>query len=79
MEVFLQDQRQRAGQLRDLGTARLIECADAALARMLASDFQLRGKVHVAGERWLVFRSEDEAAVRCGLRRLDHIVPPQRG
>jgi hypothetical protein len=79
VEVFLRDQRERAGRLRDLGTARLMECADAALAQMLASDSQLRGKVHVAGERWLVFRSEDEAAVRRGLRRLGHIVPPQRG
>jgi hypothetical protein len=79
VEVFLQDQRERAGRLRDLGAARLIECADAALARILASDPQLRGKVYVAGERWLVFRSEDEAAVRRGLRRLGHILPPQRG
>jgi hypothetical protein len=79
VEVFLKDQRQRAGRLRDLGTARLIECADAPLARMLASDSQLRGKVHLAGERWLVFRSEDETAVRRGLRRLGHIVPPERG
>jgi hypothetical protein len=79
VEVLLQDQRERAGRLRDLGTARLIECADAALARMLASDSQLRGKVPVAGERWRVFRSENEAAVRRGLRRLGHIVPPQRG
>jgi hypothetical protein len=77
--VFLQDQRDRAGRLRDLGMARLFECADTELARMLASDSQLRGKVHVAGERWLVFRSEDEGAVRRGLRRLGHIVPPQRG
>lgn len=79
VEVFLQDQRERAGRLRDLGMARLIECADAALAQLLASDPQLRGKVHVAGERWLVFRSEDETAVRRSLRRLGHVVPPQRG
>jgi hypothetical protein len=79
VEVFLWDQRERAGRLRDLGTARLIECADAALAGMLAGDPQLRGKVHLAGERWLVFRPDDEAAVRRGLRRLGHVVPPQRG
>ena len=67
------------GRLRDLGMVRVIECAAAALAGMLAGDPQLRGKVHLAGERWLVFRIEDEAAVRRGLRRLGHIVPPQRG
>jgi hypothetical protein len=77
--VFLQDQRERAGRLRDLGTARLLECADAALAQMLAGDPQLRGKLHLAGEHWLVFRTEDETAVRRGLRRLGHIVPPQHG
>jgi hypothetical protein len=78
VEVFLQDQRERAGRLRDLGMARLIECADAALAQMLANDPQLRGKCHIAGERWLVFRTEDEAAVRRGLRRLGHVLPPPR-
>src|SRR5207245_844308 len=41
-EVFFRDQRERASRLRDLGTARLIECADAALAQMLAADSQLR-------------------------------------
>lgn len=79
VEVFLKDQRARAGRLRDLGTARVLECADAALARELAHDSQLRGKCRVAGERWLVFRVEEEAAVRRGLRRLGHIVPPPRG
>jgi hypothetical protein len=42
-------------------------------------DPQLRGKVQVAGERWLVLRNEDEPAVRRGLRRLGHILPPQPG
>jgi hypothetical protein len=79
VEVFLNDQRERAGRLRDLGMARLIECADAAQAELLARDSQLRGKCHLAGERWLVFRSEDETAVRRGLRRLGYILPPQRG
>ena len=45
---------------------------------MLARDLQLRGKCHMAGERWLVFRIEDEAAVRRTLRRLGHALPPQR-
>ncbi len=78
VSVFLQEQRGRANRLRDLGTARLIECADAALAQMLARDSQLRGKCHVAGERWLVFQIEDETTVRRGLRRLGYVLPPQR-
>lgn len=76
--VFLKDQRESAGRLRDLGMTRLIECADPALARMLVGDSQLRGKCHLAGDRWLVFRTEDEAVVRRGLRRLGHILPPPR-
>lgn len=78
VEVFLRDQRDRAGRLRDLGTARLMECTDAAFAQMLANDPQLRGKCHIAGERWLVFQIEDEATVRRGLRRLGHVLPPPR-
>jgi hypothetical protein len=78
VQVFLDDLRQRAGQLRDLGLARLIECADATVAQMLANDPQLRGKCQLAGERGLVFRTGDEAAVRRGLRRLGYILPPPR-
>jgi hypothetical protein len=78
VEVFLKDQRESASRLHDLGMARLLECNDPALARMLAGDPQLRGKCHLAGDRWLMFRIEDEAVVRRGLRRLGHILPPRR-
>ncbi len=77
VRVFLDDLRGRAGQLRDRGLVRLVECADATLADMLAADPQLRGKCQRAGERSLVFRPEDESAVRKALRRLGHILPPQ--
>jgi hypothetical protein len=76
VEVLLCDLKKRAGQLRDLGQARLIECADGALAMLLANDPQLRHKCQQAGERWLVFRAEDETAVRRALRRLGHVLPP---
>ncbi len=51
VQVFLDDLQRRAGRLRDVGAARLVECADPALARMLAHDPQLAGKCHHAGER----------------------------
>lgn len=76
--VFLDDLRRRAGRLRDLGTARVIECADAETARMLAADPLLREKCQLAGDRQLVFRMDDEAAVRKALRRLGHILAPPR-
>jgi hypothetical protein len=44
---------------------------------LLANDSQLRGKCTLAGERWLVFRQEDETAVRRALKRLGHVLPPQ--
>lgn len=77
VQVFLDDLRQRAGQLHDRGLVRLVECADAGVARQLAADPQLRGKCQLAGECGLVFRSGDETAVRRSLRRLGYILPPQ--
>jgi len=76
VRVLLADLEERAGRLRDLGTARLIECADAETARLLASDRQLGKVCHLAGERRLVFRAEDEAAVRARLRKLGYVLPP---
>ncbi len=76
VRVLLADLGERAGRLRDLGTARLLECADAGTARLLADDRQL-GKVgYRAGERLLVSRAEAEAAVRARLRKLGYVVPP---
>ncbi|MCA1684937.1 MAG: hypothetical protein LC745_02910 [Planctomycetia bacterium] len=52
------------------------ECADAETARLLASDRRLGNVCHPAGERLLVYRAEDEAAVRARLRKLGFVVPP---
>ena len=67
VEVFLDDLEEKAGQLADLGAARLIACRDADVARTLAHDRRLRNLCQLAGERHLVFRAADEAAVRRGL------------
>jgi hypothetical protein len=77
VESFLSDRRDHVGQLRDLGTARVIECADATVAQLLVNDRRLRGVCQLAGERQLVFRAADEAAVRRGLRQLGYVLPPQ--
>ena len=68
--------REWAGRLRDPGLARPIEGADAETARLLAGDRRLGKMCHLAGERLLVFRAEDEAAVRARLRKLGYVVPP---
>jgi hypothetical protein len=78
VEVFLDDLRRRAGQLRDAGLVRRIECADAETARLLASDSQLRGKCELAGDRGLVFAVKDETTLRRALRRLGFVLPPQQ-
>jgi hypothetical protein len=73
--TLLADLRQRAGRLRDKGTVRMIECADAETARMLVLDPKLKTLCLLAGGRSLVFRDADETAVRNQLRKLGFVVP----
>jgi hypothetical protein len=73
---FLADLQARAGQVRDLGAARLLECADPATARLLVHDRRLRGLCDLAGERRLVFQATDEAAVRKAIKELGYVLPP---
>ena len=77
-EVFLHDLQDKMGQLEDLGAARLIGCKDAVVARTLASDRRLRNICQLAGERHLVFKASDEAAVRRALKEVGHVLPPPR-
>jgi hypothetical protein len=74
--VFLDDLEEKAGLLENLGAARLVACKDAVVARTLANDRRLRGLCQLAGERHLVFRASDEAAVRRALKELGHVLPP---
>jgi hypothetical protein len=76
VEVFLADMEAKSGQLRDLGAARLIECADATVAQILVNDRKLKKLCQLAGDRYLVFRAADEAAVRRTLRELGYVLPP---
>ena len=78
VEVFLDDLEAKGGQIEDLGAARLLGCKDTIVARMLAADRRLRGMCQVAGERHLVFRASDEAAVRKALKELGYVLPPPR-
>jgi hypothetical protein len=78
VEVFLADLAHKAGQLEDQGTARLVTCVDAHVARVLANDRRLRKLCYLAGERHLVFRAAVEAAVRRALRELGYVLPPPR-
>jgi hypothetical protein len=73
--TLLADLKQRAGQLRDKGAVHMIECADAETARLLVLDPKLRSLCLPAGERNLVFRESDQAAVRAQLRKLGYVLP----
>ena len=53
----------------------MIECADAETARLLALDPKLKSLCLLAGDRNLVFRESDEAAVRARLRKLGYVLP----
>ena len=66
----------RAGRLRNLGIVRLIECADPALATLIAGDRRLRGKCQLVGDRHLAVTVEREPEFRKALRALGYIFPP---
>ena len=78
VEVFLDDLTEKAGQLEDLGIARLIACASAHVAQLIAHDRRLRTLCQVAGERQIVFRASDETTVRRVLKELGYVLPPPR-
>ncbi|HLN33282.1 MAG TPA: helicase-associated domain-containing protein [Gemmataceae bacterium] len=73
--IFLQDMENRTGKLRDVGTVRIIECADVATAQLLGNERRLRGMCELAGERSLIFRPAKENAVRRALRDLGYAIP----
>jgi hypothetical protein len=77
-QVFLDDLAEKAGQVEDLGAARLLACKNAVVAQTLASDRRLRGLCQLAGECHLVFRAADETAIRRSLRELGYVLPPPR-
>lgn len=72
---FLDDMAHRAGRLQDQGSARLIECADAALAALIANDTRTKPYCLLAGERHLAVPAESETRFRSALRRLGYSLP----
>lgn len=81
---FLADLQTRATSLQDLGSARLIRCADAALAAQIASDSRTKAycfladqpKAAVAGQAsYLVVPAETETKFRNGLKKLGYSLP----
>jgi hypothetical protein len=73
---LLADVEGRAGQVRDLGLLRVIECADSAVATLLSRDRTLRGLCSRIGERHLLLDPASEPKARTALRKLGYPVGP---
>lgn len=75
VEQFLADVKSRTGSLQDLGTARLIECNDPALAVLIANDSRTKKYCFLAGERRLVVPLESETRFHRALQKLGYSLP----
>ena len=71
---LLDDVAERCAKVHDRGLARLIECADAALAALIANDTRTGKHCLRAGERHLVVPASSEAAFRRGLRDAGYLL-----
>lgn len=75
--TLLADVAARVGRLRNLGVVRLVECADAPLATLIARDRRLRGLCQLVGDRHLAVAIDRESEFRKKLRMLGYILPAQ--
>jgi hypothetical protein len=72
------DVTRRATQLTDLGHARVIECADPALAALVTCDRALRSLCRPLGDRHLAVPLDQELKFRKALLKLGYVLPGQR-
>jgi hypothetical protein len=77
LETLISDVTRRSAQLTDLGHARVIECADRALAALITRDRALRALGHPIGERHLAVPLDHELKFRTALLRLGYALPGQ--
>jgi hypothetical protein len=71
---LLNDVAERTTKVHDRGLARLIECADPALAALIANDTRTRKHCMRAGERHLVVAASSETAFRRALRDTGYLL-----
>lgn len=74
VSVLLADVADRGARVQDCGLARLIECAEPALAALIANDTRTRKHCMRAGERHLVVPASSEAAFRRTLRDVGYLL-----
>jgi hypothetical protein len=75
--TLLRDVTRRATQLTDLGHARVIECADPALAALVTHDRALRTVCRPIGDRHLAVPLDQELKFRRALLKLGYVMPGQ--
>jgi hypothetical protein len=73
---LLEDIADRCARVHDRGLARLIECAEPALAALIANDTRTRKHCMRAGERHLVVPASSEAMFRRALRDVGYLLAP---
>ena len=71
---LLDDVADRSAKVHDRGLGRLIECADPALAALIANDSRTRKHCMRAGERHLVVPASSEVAFRRTLREVGYLL-----
>ena len=78
LTTLIADIHRRAGQLTDLGHVRVIECADPALAALIAHDRALRALCRPIGDRHLAVSPDQVLKFRKALRKLGYALsgPP---
>lgn len=77
LRTLIADVHRRAGQLTDLGHARLIECADPATAALIACDRTLRPLCRPIGDTHLAVALDQELKFRNALLKLGYVMPGQ--
>lgn len=78
LRTLIGDVTRRATQLTDLGHARVIECADPALAALLTRDRVLRSLCRPLGDRHLAVPLDQELTFRKALLKFGYVLPGQR-
>jgi hypothetical protein len=79
LTVLVDDVTTRATKVRDRGLVRLVECADAPLATLIAREPKLRTLCTVVGDRHLAVPVEHETQFRRTLRTLGHTITTPAG
>lgn len=77
LTTLIVDAHRRSDQLTDLGHLRVIECADTALAALIAGDRSLRSLCRPIGDRHLAIAADQEPKFRKALLRLGYALPRQ--